>query len=328
MVMSMIVPSSFKPAWWLLNSHAQTLYPTLARRIKPPIDKTERFELPDGDFVDLAWAVNGVKSDAPLVLLLHGLGGNANSKYAAGLLQVINQHGWRGALLHFRGASHEPNRLPRAYHSGETGDLDYLLRTLALREPNTKKAVVGVSMGGNVLLKWLGEQRAQSLIQAAVAVSVPFELNLVADRINLGFSRIYQASLLKSLRRVFHRKLENGAEDFPVSSEKLNSIRCFWTFDEHVTAPLHGFPNVHAYYREASSRQYLVNIATPTLIMHALDDPFMTPDIVPKVDELSNDILLEVSQRGGHVGFISGRVPGRPVFWLDHRIPRFLQDYL
>jgi predicted alpha/beta-fold hydrolase len=323
----MIVNSSFKPAWWLLNSHAQTLYPTLARRIRSPIDKTERFELPDGDFVDLAWAVNGVKPDAPLVVLLHGLGGNANSKYAAGLLQVINQCGWRGAMLHFRGASHEPNRLPRAYHSGETGDLDYLLRVLAAREPHTKKAVVGVSMGGNVLLKWLGEQGPQSLIQAAVAVSVPFELNVVADRINLGFSRIYQASLLASLRRVFHRKLEKYPEDFSVSPEKLNSIRCFWTFDEQVTAPLYGFPHVHAYYREASSRQYLVTIATPTLIMHAMDDPFMTPDVIPKAEELSKDILLEVSKRGGHVGFISGSVPGRPTYWLDHRIPLFLRDF-
>lgn len=324
----MIIQSSFKPAWWLLNPHTQTLYATLVRQVKTPIDKIERFELPDGDFVDLAWAVNGLRQDAPLVILLHGLGGDANSKYAAGLLHALNQCGWRGVLMHFRGASHEPNRLPRAYHSGDTQDLDCLLHALAQREPSTKKAVVGVSLGGNVLLKWLGETGSQALIDAAVAVSVPFKLGLVADRINQGFSRVYQKHLLGRLRHVFYRKLKSNADNLPLSFAKLNALHCFWTFDEHVTAPLHGFPHVHAYYREASSKQYLVNIATPTLIIHALDDPFMIPEVVPKEDELSSDVLFELSQRGGHVGFVSGRIPGRPVYWLDHRVPLYLQDYL
>ncbi len=230
--------------------------------------------------------------------------------------------------MHFRGASHEPNRLPRAYHSGDTKDVDALLRALAIREPTTKKAIVGVSLGGNVLLKWLGEQGAQSLVQAAVAVSVPFELRLVADRINQGFSRCYQSYLLRRLRHVFTRKLDKHPDSLPSSINNLESFRCFWTFDENVTAPLHGYPHVHAYYREASSRQYLASILTPTLIIHALDDPFMTPDVIPKVDELSKDILFELSDKGGHVGFISGRVPGVPVYWLDQRIPLFLKDYL
>ncbi len=324
----MIIESAFKPAWWLTNAHAQTLYSTVARRLQTPIDSRERFELPDGDFVDLAWAVNGLDSDAPLVVLLHGLGGNADSNYVAGLLHAFNRCGWRGVLMHFRGASHEPNRLPRAYHSGDTGDVDCLLRVLAAREPNTKKAIVGVSMGGNVLLKWLGEQGSQSLVHAAVAISVPFQLRLVADRINQGFSRIYQAYLLRRLRQVFVRKLERHGDEIPVSMSDLDSLRCFWTFDEHVTAPLHGYSHVHAYYREASSRQYLVNIMTPTLIIHALDDPFMTPEAIPQANELSKDITLEVSRRGGHVGFVSGHVPGMPVYWLDERIPQYLNDYM
>ena len=190
------------------------------------------------------------------------------------------------------------------------------------------KAIVGVSLGGNVLLKWLGEQGSQSLVQAAVAVSVPFELRKVADRINQGFSRFYQAYLLRRLRVVFKRKLDKHADGLPPSIANIDSLDCFWTFDENITAPLHGYPHVHAYYREASSRQYLANIQTPTLIIHALDDPFMTPDAIPTVDELSKDVILELSHKGGHAGFITGRVPGRPIYWLDQRIPQFFEDFL
>ena len=324
----MIVQNTFKPAWWLANAHAQTLFPTLTRRLKAPIDSRERFELPDGDFVDLAWAVNGLGSDSPLVVILHGLGGDVSSTYVAGFLHAVNRRGWRGVLMHFRGSSHEPNRLARAYHSGDTGDIDCVLHALANREPNTKKAVIGVSLGGNVLLKWLGEQGSQALIHAAVAVSVPFQLGIVADRINQGFSRFYQAYLLGRLRRVFTRKLKQHGDILPPSIGNLESFRCFWTFDENITAPLHGYPHVHAYYREASSRQYLANIATPTLIIHAIDDPFMTPEAIPRVDELSENIIFELSKKGGHVGFIAGHVPGMPVYWLDQRIPQYLQDYL
>ena len=327
MEVRMTVNSPFKPAWWLSNTHLQTLFPTLTRRLKTPIDGQERFELPDGDFVDLAWAINGLDSNTPLVVLLHGLGGDANSTYVAGLLTAVNRCGWRGVLMHFRGASHEPNRLPRAYHSGDTGDIDCVIRAIAKREPQTKKAIIGVSLGGNVLLKWLGEQGSQSLVHAAVAISVPFKLGMVADRINRGFSRLYQAHLLGRLRFVFARKLEKYADSFPISRNKLNSLRCFWTFDEHVTAPLNGFSHVHDYYRESSSRQYLVKIDTPTLIIHALDDPFMTPEVLPQPEELSETITLEVSHKGGHVGFISGKVPGKPVYWLEQRVPELLSQF-
>jgi predicted alpha/beta-fold hydrolase len=298
------------------------------RRLKAPIDKRERFELSDGDFVDLAWAINGLKEDAPLVILLHGLGGDSNSSYVAGLMHAFNRRGWRGLLMHFRGASEEPNRLPRAYHSGDTEDVNALLNDLAIREPNTKKAIVGVSLGGNVLLKWLGEQGIQTVVDAAVAVSVPFELRRVADRVNQGFSRVYQAHLLKRLRHVFRRKWTQHPQQLPSSINNMEELRCFWTFDEKITAPLHGYPHVHAYYREASSRQYLTHIATPTLILHALDDPFMTPDVVPRAEELSKAIILEVSAKGGHVGFITGRIPGMAHYWLDERIPEFLAPYL
>ena len=320
--------SSFKPAWWLRNKQAQTIFPSFSRRDSIEYDAVERLELPDGDFLDLVWVTHGVAENAPLVIFLHGLGGSIESSYVAGQLKAYNRNGWRGLFMHFRGASSEPNRLSRAYHSGDTADLQYLLKTLHEREPQTKKAAVGISMGGNILLKWLGEYRSQTFIQAAVAVSVPFQLNLIADQMNRGFARFYQRYLMRKLKKVFHRKLSSHGEALPFSAAELDALRCFWTFDDRITAPLHGFSHVHAYYKEASCRQYLSNIATPTLIIHAKDDPFMSKAAIPTNDELSVDVTLELSEKGGHVGFVSGRVPGKPIYWLDERIPGFLKDFL
>jgi predicted alpha/beta-fold hydrolase len=323
----MIIKSDFKPAWWLPNAHLQTLYPTLMRWVKSPVDIMERIELADGDFIDLAWAINGLAKEAPLIVFLHGLGGSMDSTYAAGMMSAFNHCGWRSVLMHFRGASKEPNRLARAYHSGDTGDIDYLLKLLAQREPETKKAVVGVSLGGNVLLKWLGETGSQSLINAAVAISVPFQLRLVADRISTGFSRVYQGYLLRRLKQVFEQKKTRFSEEnMPAALRNAHKWQCFWTFDENVTAPLHGFRHVHHYYRESSSLNYLTKIKTPTLIIHAMDDPFMTPEVVPTEEQLSKDIILELSQKGGHAAFISGRMPAKPIFWLEQRIPDYLKQ--
>lgn len=324
----MIIQSAFKPAWWLTNAHAQTMYATIARHTKATIDKMERFELPDGDFIDLAWSWGGLSNDTPLVIFLHGLGGGVDSRYVAGQMAAFNRCGWRAVLMHFRGAGREPNRMARAYHSGDTADLNCFLQALSIHEPHTRKAAVGVSMGGNVLLKWLGENPNQQLIHAAIGISVPFELRLVSDRINQGFSRIYQAHLLKRLRTIFKRKMQMHAQVMPISLERLDTLNCFWTFDEFVTAPLHGFSHVHAYYKQASSRQYLKHITTPTLLIHALDDPFMTPNVLPKIEELSSQLTLEISDKGGHVGFITGSVPGKPTYWLDARTPEFLSTYL
>lgn len=326
----MIVNSSFKPVWWLSNKHAQTLYPTLVKkRLKPPIDFHERLELPDGDFIDLAWCINGLNKNAPLVILLHGLGGGVNSIYVSGLLRAFANAGFRGVLMHFRGASEEPNRILRAYHSGDTADFAYFLEILAKREPFTKKATVGISLGGNVLLKWLGETGASLWIDAAIAVSVPFQLNSVANKMSQGFSRLYQAYLLKRLRYTFLKKLDH-INDSPFSKNDLLSLKTLWEFDEQITAPINGFQSAKEYYQKASSRQYLKSIATPTLIIHAQDDPFMTPDVIPSPKELSSQITLELSQYGGHVGFIAGTGMGQsqPMYWLEQRIPEFLKSYL
>lgn len=316
----MIIHSEFKPAWWLTNTHGQTLYRTFTHRVNAFVDSYERLELPDGDFIDLAWSVSGVKTDAPLVILVHGLGGNADSAYVATLFKIFKQSSYRAVLMNLRGASGEPNRLPRAYHGGDTNDLAYLLNILKLREPSTKKAVVGISLGGNILLKWLGETGRQSLIDAAVGVSVPFQLHNVVQKINKGFSRVYQTHLINKLRAIFLQKLDLINKQFPLSKEKLYSIKTLYEFDEHITAPLHGFVSANEYYQKSSSKQYLSQIATPTLIIHALDDPFMTPDVLPTSNDLSQDILLEVSKNGGHVGFIAEKKQ----YWLEYRIAHFL----
>ena len=325
----MIISSKFKPVWWLKNSHLQTIYSSFARKkSQVKIDYTERLELPDGDFLDLAWAINGLSADSPLVIFLHGLGGSINSSYVATQLAAYNQQGWRALFMHFRGASDTANRLARAYHSGETGDLDFLLKELQRREPDTKKAVVGISIGGNVLLKWLGEQGQQSLVDTAVAVSVPFDLSSIADKIDSGFAKVYQLYLMRRMRGVFQRKMAVNPELKRDYHEPLIAAKNFWEFDDKITAPMYGFNDVHDYYAKSSSRQFLSSIKTPTLIIHALDDPFMSKAVIPGEKELSEQVTLELSENGGHVGFVGADDAGKLHYWLDRRVPQYLQTIL
>jgi predicted alpha/beta-fold hydrolase len=324
-VVMMSTSNKFKPAWWLPGPHLQTLWPTLCRRaIKDIPLEHERFELPDGDFLDLSWV--GREKEGPIVLILHGLEGSLHSPYAQGMLSAVHQQNWRGLLMHFRGCSGEPNRLARSYHSGETKDLNTLITALHEREPDTLLAAVGFSLGGNVLLKWLGETSKQSMLTVASAVSVPFELHKSANRIQQGFSRLYQRHFLKCLSKRLADKFQN--QPSPIELPHFSELKSMWEFDDKVTAPLHGFSGVDDYYTQSSSRQYLRTINVPTLLVQSKDDPFMTPDIIPHQDELSEYIKLEVTETGGHVGFVTGTVPWRAQYWLEQRIPLFLQEYL
>ena len=324
----MITKSNFKPAWWLKSSHLQTIWGTATRRNHKIDLQRERVELPDGDFIDIAWTMpsNYEPAHTPTVLVLHGLGGSIDSHYARGLMSGIKNQGWRGVFMHFRGASGEPNRLPRSYHSGDTGDVDYLVNFLLQREPKIKLVAVGFSLGGNVLLKWLGETGNKNPLCAAVAVSVPFELYKVANRLQYGFSRLYQNWLLRELRSLFLTKF--ATMQTPIDVNNVSKCHTFWEFDNTVTAPLHGFKNAADYYQRASSRQFLKSITVPTLILHATDDPFMTPDCVPTEDELSERIILELSPNGGHVGFITGDIPGWGEYWLEKRIIDYFSTVL
>lgn len=286
--------------------------------------RRERLELPDGDFMDLDWTAS--HGDGPTVVILHGLEGSSDSKYALGMLRAVEARGWRAVVVHFRGCSGEPNRLPRSYHSGETGDLAHVIVTLRAREPTTPLAVVGYSLGGNVLLKWLGEVRDRAPIHGAVAVSVPFLLADCAARMERGFSRVYQWELMRRLKRSVEAKRRRVA--LPLRIADLSALRTFREFDEHVTAPLHGFAGADDYYARSSSRQYLRHIAVPTLIVHSRDDPFMSEAAIPAANELSPAINFELHDRGGHVGFVSGAWPWRARYWLEQRIPDFLRLHL
>lgn len=322
----------FKPAWWLNNPHLQTLYPALLRKV-PPIQRTrERISTPDGDFIDLDWY--GENRDV-IVILLHGLSGSSQSGYIVGLQQGLLQSGVASVAMNFRGCSGEPNRLARCYHSGETEDIDFVYRSLRQRYANAVFAAVGFSLGGNVLLKWLGEQGDKAGLAAAVAVSVPLLLNECATKLDHGFSRIYRKHLLDELKRYMHGKqlffLANGLEaeaDKLASLGSLADIKSFWQYDDRVVAKLHGFRDVHDYYRRSSSRQYLKSIRVPTLLLQAEDDPFMTPDVLPDADELAPSVQLEIYGGGGHVGFVAGRNFFRAEYWLERRIPKFLRKHL
>lgn len=328
----MLIQSTFKPAWWLKNSHLQTLYPALLRKPENPVLKRERLLTPDDDFIDIDFCGEG---NQPLVILLHGLTGSSQSVYIKGLQQALWQQGLRSAALNFRGCSGEYNNSSRCYHSGETGDIDFLYRTLRAREPDTQMAAVGFSLGGNVLLKWLGEQGSEVRMFAAVAVSVPLVLSACASKLDSGFSKLYRASLLRELKEYVHLKQQHLAslgksEEAEILRQigDLDSIHSFWQYDDRVIAKLYDFANVEDYYQRSSSRQFLKEITVPTLLIQAQDDPFMTPEVIPELSELSASVSLEISAAGGHVGFIFGNNPLQPEYWLEQRIPEFLQQQL
>lgn len=324
----MLIKTTFKPAWWLKNCHLQTLYPALCRRISSPPLRRERLITPDHDFLDIDWCGEG---DQPLVILLHGLTGSSQSGYIKGLQHVLLSHNYRSVALNFRGCSGESNHSARCYHSGDTQDINFLYQTLYERESQPPFAVIGFSLGGNVLLKWLGEQGDKLSLSAAVAVSVPLVLSTCATKLDYGFSKLYRANLLRELKEYIHNKQQRlnflGHQHEAQKIKQLgdlSKIKSFWEYDERVVAKLHGFKNAHDYYRRSSSRQFLKNIAVPTLIIHAVDDPFMTPEVIPQAEELSKTVQLEITPAGGHVGFVGGKNPFKPLYWLEQRIPEFL----
>ncbi|OQK16347.1 alpha/beta hydrolase [Methyloprofundus sedimenti] len=328
----MLIQSTFKPAWWLNNAHLQTLYPALFRKLPNSLLKRERLITADDDFIDIDFCGEG---DQPLVILLHGLTGSSQSIYIKGLQQALLAQGLRSAALNFRGCSGEYNHSSRCYHSGETGDIDFLYRTLRAREPDLPMAAVGFSLGGNVLLKWLGEQGSGVQLFAATAVSVPLVLSACASKLDSGFSKLYRASLLRELKEYVHLKQQHleslgKTEEAKILRQvgDLDKITSFWQYDDRVIAKLYDFANVEDYYQRSSSRQFLQSIRIPTLLIQAQDDPFMTPAVIPDITELSSCVFLETTPAGGHVGFISGHNPFRPEYWLEQRIPEFLLEQL
>ena len=311
----------YAPPWWCRNRHVQTLW-ALARRHRLGGVSRQRFDTPDGDFVDVDWF--GGRAGAPVLLVLHGLEGSIRSHYIGGLFRLAAARGWRAAVLYFRSCSGELNRLPRFYHSGDTGDLDHVMRTLTDREPALRVGMVGVSIGGNVLLKWLGEQgeAAPESLTGAVAISVPFDLEACARRMDRGLQkRLYTASFMRS----FRDKTRAKARAHPGCIDVKAALRAqtFAAYDRAVTAPLHGFADEVDYWRRASSGPYLGRIRRPTLLISALDDPFIPPTSLPDPGTLPPVVRTEFVAHGGHVGFVEGP-PWRATSWAERRAVDFL----
>lgn len=315
-----ILAAEFRPHPWLRGPHVQTLFPALLRPSPKLALRRERLELPDGDFVDLGWWGEG---DGPIAVLLHGMTGGFESKYLRGLAQRLLAHGWRGVVLQLRGSGPEPNRLPRCYHHGDTGDFLHLCRLLRERAPRAPLYAAGWSMGANILLKALGEEGERSPLTAAAAACAPFRLAPCASKLRRGFSRIYTRALLRELRAQLRRK--HGPVPVPpgVDLSAANRARDFFAFDDAYTAPLHGFTDARDYYARCECGPFLARIRRPTLIVNSRDDPFMVPDILPSAAELSPEVTLEVAQHGGHVGFVAAGAHGRPRWWLEERLARY-----
>jgi uncharacterized protein len=282
--------------------------------------RRERWDTPDGDFIDLD-RIEG-KRDRPLVALFHGLEGCSNSHYALALMHELERCGWRGAVIHFRGCSGEPNRLPRAYHSGDTDEIDWIVRRLQHDRTGTPLYATGVSLGGNALLKWLGERgkMAASLVTRACAVSAPVDLMHAGDALGSGFNLFYARYFLRTLKRKSNGMLSTFPNLF--EADRVRKARTLREFDDVVTAPLHGFKDTDDYWTRASSKSVLKTIDVPTLMLNARNDPFLPEHALPAPHEVSNQVTCEFPQGGGHAGFVTGRFPGH-LEWLPRRMLQF-----
>ena len=323
-----IVESDFRPPWWAKNRHVQTIFPRFIQKRAKLVYRKEKLPLPDGDFVNLIWA-GDVQKSSGLIAMFHGLEGSIRSHYTNDMAANFVKQGYAVVLMHFRGCGGEQNTTPRAYHSGETEDAWYFLNWLEQKFPDTRKVAMGFSLGANMLLKLLSEQPKQRIIKAAMAVSTPFNLALCANSITQGFSKVYQAYLLKSMVNNLLIKMRNMdyGKLLKVTEFQIKQFKSFREFDEHITAPLHGFEGADDYYQKCSAQNFLKAIATPTLVVHAKDDPFMHSSIVPDVKTLSPKVCLELSEKGGHVGFMQG-TPWRPEIWIQQRANDFFQPFI
>jgi hypothetical protein len=322
----------YRPAWWVPGGHAQTLYGKFFRPRPALPTRAERWNTPDGDFVDVyrldAPAGSAV---APRLLFLHGLEGTIRSHYVAGFFAEAVRRGWMADLLIFRGCGDEPNRAPRFYHSGDTGDLAFALDRLVAETPERPVVLAGVSLGGNVLLKFLGE-RGTALpeqVRAAAAISVPFDLERGARFISRGASRIYDRHFLRTLRAKAAAKLRRFPGLFDAGA--LAAARNIFEFDDAVTAPVHGFADAHDYYTRSSALGFLSRVTLPTFLLSAVDDPFLPANVLDHVRAIAQSapaLSLEFTQHGGHVGFVEGRWPGRASFYAEWRACEFLAEAL
>lgn len=303
------------------SAHLQTIYPTLFREVSVVTNRRERIETPDGDFLDLDWAQVGERK--PLVVITHGLEGHSRSHYCQGMAGALQRAGWDVLTWNFRGCSGKPNRNLQSYHSGATGELQIVLDHVFSTSDYERIALVGFSLGGNMTLKYLGDlgTEADSRICGAIGLSVPCDLASSAKKLEQWQNRFYMARFMRSLRT----KVQEKATRFPdqISTEGLDEMRTFAEFDDTYTGPIHGFKNADDYWTQSSCRHVLQNIAIPTLLVSALDDPFLTPECFPhEAAKVNSHFHLETPKHGGHLGFVEFNE--RDEYWSERRAVRFL----
>ena len=317
--------SKFKPAWWLPGPHLPTIWGKIARRRAPAHDRLERLTTPDGDHLTLV-RMGTVTPGVPHLLILHGLEATVRAKYAHGMFEEARKKGWSADMLMFRSCDGEINSARRFYHSGETSDLDFAVRTLIARHPTMRMVMCGVSLGGNVLLKWLGEQGSTLPVQVerTAAVSVPYDLEAGARQLERGFARVYARHFLATLVAKTVCKL--GRYPDLCDIERLRRVRTFFEFDDLVTGPLHGFEGAHDYYDRSSSIHHIDKIRVPTLLFSAWNDPFLPREILAAVRNIASGnqyLFVEFPPNGGHVGWVAGQ-PWSQQYFMETRVVEWL----
>ena len=315
-----IVKSDYKPPRFFRNGHLQTLYPTLFRRLPKQATERERLELSDGDFLDLDWSFNGSKN---LAIISHGMEGSSESIYIRGMQRILTNNGWDSLAWNFRGCSGEINRSLRFYHSGASDDLDLVIQHASSTKKYSKLALIGFSMGGNISLKYLGEKTSKipKALKSAVTISVPCNLESAAKKLAYKRNYIYMKRFLLLLKKKMKQKEVKFAKECDITN--FNSIRTFEQFDNRYTAPIHGFSSAQDYWHQCSSINFLNNISVPTLIINALDDPFLMPSCYPyEAANVNPNIFLATPEYGGHVGFVSFN--SEKVYWSEEMMLKFI----
>jgi predicted alpha/beta-fold hydrolase len=334
-VSALIFNSDFTPGWWIRGPHLQTAWARIARSRRLVVFEREVLRTPDDDDLELDHV--GGATNTPRVLLLHGLEGSAYSLHTQGLAKLIRHEGWNTTVLNFRSCARDPreigrrlrNRRPRLYHSGETSDLDFVVRELVAREPGTPLYAIGFSLGGNVLLKWLGETGGAGAIRAAVTLSVPYDLAAAARYLERPVGRLYCAHFMRRLKA----KALDVIARFPEETRQLHpgrvlASRTLQEFDRCLTAPLHGFASAEEYYSQSSSIRYLPYVQVPTLCISSNDDPFYPREALQRAYlAASPSVRFCVTERGGHTGFVAGRWPWRANYWAEELSIDWLRNF-
>ena len=323
-----MIDRGFRPAWFAPGAHLQTVWGRLIRPRRMVKLEREEIETPDGDVLVL----DHLRGERIRYILMHGLEGSAHSVYIQGILSLIAKRGFAATAINFRSCARDqknlrtmlPNRRPRFYHSGETTDFDFVVRMLFERDSNTPIVACGASLGGNALLKWLGEHPHQTIIRAAATLSVPYDLDAGGTYLERGLGPWYVGGFLRTLKT----KVKDVAKRFPETKldiDRAMRAKSFREFDDVATAPLHGFADANDYYARSSSIHYISRITTPTLCISAEDDPFLPPEVLERVKAAASPSIEFVTTRhGGHVGFVGGTLPWRAEYWAEELVVDWL----